>query len=597
MATSKHPEDVKILMKDILRSSNDSDIHFQLDGHRYCLWESNGNVYVSHAQREDSQEKALHVGRFNIQELRMSILTDPLIAYYRLSKNDDPLFENEEALTPSDYDPSCIIDNHKYSCPDIQQAIPMRQTTDCVPKQETIEAKEQSLHDACENQSTPAHKLVTDTTLMNKLNTWAPPHDGQLSEKYFSTIKQKCLLLHAFISKDGADIHAAIDFARYATDENCETYASLINPNIDRVLSLPRPSQAEVNKVMREEFAHPGIKKWTDEQLNNYLDACMHSSLRENGTTAFILAKELMHRRENFAKSLPDYPKMRSLKFSKDITPQSIKCTGISFHITQSGKEVNSEKLETIGLCLLSAINAMQSPTQPTIRINIHDGRMKESAFTSQIGNVIQINVSETHIYEGMGSIIGMVAHELGVHSLDYSLSEAQQDAEKNLLEPIKNHKATIAGDDFKIQRVAGKKQQPDHLIIALDAFHMLGGSPETIAAIPRGQMYRTAVISMINGLNASPSLTRKEKDEAIKETLATYCLDVARIVVTNDTLDMTGIWNLKKSGTSVAMEAYQLMKKMFPDDLHNVGITRTEMAEYAMKLLGSMAKDTFIGQ
>ncbi|QAU23146.1 hypothetical protein EO087_03375 [Dyella sp. M7H15-1] len=588
-----HPEDIKNVMENILTSSDGSEIHFHLDGHRYCLWESNGDVYVSHAKGEDAQGKVPlvghFVGNFNIQELRESISTNKLISYYVLNKNDDPVFENKETLTSSNDDPS-----------DIQQATPTRQTTDCTPTQETVEKKELTLHNVwCENknQSTPAHKLTTDTMLMDRLNTWAPPFDGQLSEKDFTTMKQKHFLLHGFLSKDGADIYTAIDFAAYATDENCETYASLINPNIDRVLSLPRPSQAEVNKVIREKFAHHGIKKWTDEQLNDSINACMHSSLRENGTTAFILAKELMHRRENFAKSLPDYPKMRSLKFSKDITPQHFKSTDISFHTTQNGKQINPEKLEIFGYCLLGAINAMKSPTQPTIRINIHNDRMKESAFTSRIGNVIQINVSATQFAQGMGSIIGMVAHELGVHSLSYSLSDDEKKAEEKILEPINNHKATIAGDDFKIQRIAGKKQQPDHLIIALDAFHMLGGSPETIAAIPRGQMYRTAVIGMINGLEASPSLTRKEKDKAIKETLATYCLDVARIVTTNDMPSMSGIWNIQKNGISVAMKAYELMKKMFSDDLHNVEITRTEMTEYAMKLLGSMAKDTFMGK
>ncbi|QAU23588.1 hypothetical protein EO087_05985 [Dyella sp. M7H15-1] len=563
---SDHPFAVSEFMKSILASSKDSVIPFWLDGRNYCLWSSNGDMYVSHSREEAAQGKVLCVGHFNIHDLMISLIAEPGVMRIFCS-SDAPSFYEKEALAP------------------LGRAL----------GQEAAEGEESSLHDACKNQSTPVNIWEGGDKLRTAMDIFCEWEssivDKNLSEDVSSSRSQIHLFLDTYLRKNGADIHTAIDFARYAMDENCETYALLINPNIDRVLSLPKPSRVEVSEAMRQEFSQSDPRGWTIEQLSSALDECMRSPLRDKGTVAFIFATVLMQRRENFAQSLPNYHDICSLKFSKDITPLHFKSKDISFHTTQNGKKINPKDLETIGCCLLGAINAVDSTTRPAIRINIHDERIKNCAFTSRIGGIIEVNVSAAQIHQGMGSIMSMLAHELGVHSFSYSLSGAEKDAEE--LEPQNVYEATIADHDFTIQHIPGNKQQPDHLTIALDAFFMLGNNFETAFATRRGQMYRATVIGMIHGLEASPSWTSKEeKDNAKKEILATYCLDVARIVVTNDTTDLSNLLNNRENAISVAMKAYQLMKQMFPDDLHNVEITMEEMTEYAMKGLISAAKD-----
>lgn len=154
------------------------------------------------------------------------------------------------------------------------------------------------------------------------------------------------------------------------------------------------------------------------------------------------------------------------------------------------------------------------------IRININPGVSKAIADTVGNGSFIVININEYQLVEfSVGQLIGLLAHEVGVHSLDSTtLTKQEQDAEKQ--DKDSQQIGTHGGKQYKIEKqIAAPKQQYDHLTIGRG---LLG----QVSAAPRLNMYEVTIISIIEAL---------ANDNDRKEAAATYCIDIARILVLND--------------------------------------------------------------
>jgi hypothetical protein len=154
------------------------------------------------------------------------------------------------------------------------------------------------------------------------------------------------------------------------------------------------------------------------------------------------------------------------------------------------------------------------------IRINVNPGISKAIADTRGIGSFITINIDQYQLEEfSAGQLLGLLAHEVGVHSLDSTtLTDQEQAAEEH--DKNSKQQGQHGGKQYAIEKQIGApKQQYDHLTIGRG---ILG----QVSAAPRLNMYEKTIISIIDALN-------NEDDR--KETAATYCIDIARILVLND--------------------------------------------------------------
>lgn len=172
-----------------------------------------------------------------------------------------------------------------------------------------------------------------------------------------------------------------------------------------------------------------------------------------------------------------------------------------------------------IALTLIKApfLARIRPPLQ--IRINLRPQVTTDIASTIGHGNIIKIDMDD---YQAtlftLGESLGLLAHEIGVHSLDNSIMSSQaltaEEKDKASLQTGTHGKTTYTvGRDPK-----SKRQQDDHLTIG----RAILGQP---SALPRLQMYEQTLLSI---LCAAPQ-------EAKKEMAAAYCIDVARIIVLND--------------------------------------------------------------
>lgn len=154
------------------------------------------------------------------------------------------------------------------------------------------------------------------------------------------------------------------------------------------------------------------------------------------------------------------------------------------------------------------------------IRINVNPGISKAIADTRGNGSFITININEYQLEEfSAGQLLGLLAHEVGVHSLDStSLTHQEEAAEEH--DKNSQQQGTHGGKQYTVgKQIGAPKQQYDHLTIGRG---ILG----QVSAAPRLNMYEKTIVSIIDALT-------NEEDQ--KETAATYCIDIARILVLND--------------------------------------------------------------
>jgi hypothetical protein len=172
------------------------------------------------------------------------------------------------------------------------------------------------------------------------------------------------------------------------------------------------------------------------------------------------------------------------------------------------------------GLLNASFLAKREPPLQ--IRIIIHDRKSKDVASTHANGNLITVNIEEYQVGDfSTGQMLGLVAHELGVHTLD-KLMLTPEELEAESKDKDTRQKGEFAGKSYTVGRdPEAKRQQDDHLTIGRA---ILGQK----SAAPRLGMYEKTMISLIEA-------QRSEDDQ--RETAAAYCIDIARIVLLNDTV------------------------------------------------------------
>ncbi len=188
------------------------------------------------------------------------------------------------------------------------------------------------------------------------------------------------------------------------------------------------------------------------------------------------------------------------------------------------------------------------------IRILLRPTVTSDIASTYSVGNRITINLDDYQVTDfTVGQSIGLLAHEIGVHSLDsttLSAKELEDEAKDKDSKQTGQHQGeafTIVADD-KL-----KKQQDDHLTIGRGILGQL-------SALPRLNMYESTLISLLEALPEG-----RDRWEAA----AAYCIDIARILVNNDdptemmaSNPISKLWGARKISVTAANEWARMRAK-----------------------------------
>jgi len=153
------------------------------------------------------------------------------------------------------------------------------------------------------------------------------------------------------------------------------------------------------------------------------------------------------------------------------------------------------------------------------IRISLRPGVTRDIACTYSKLNHISIEMDDYQVERfSIGQALGLLSHEVGVHSLDSTTLTSEQ-SKAELLDKDSQVTGNHQGQTFVIgSNPKLTKQQQDHLTIGRA---LLGQK----SALPRLRMYEATIISLLQSM---PSAQRWD-------AAAAYCIDIARILVTND--------------------------------------------------------------
>ncbi|WP_248926980.1 hypothetical protein [Paenibacillus hamazuiensis] len=220
------------------------------------------------------------------------------------------------------------------------------------------------------------------------------------------------------------------------------------------------------------------------------------------------------------------------------------------------------------------------------IKIMIRAGVHSDVALTFGHDELVSISIDRYQLDEfSVGQMLGLLTHELGVHSLDAtSLSEEELAAEA--ADKDKRQTGMIGNVKYTVGKVAGiEGQQDDHLTIGRAVLGQL-------SAAPRLHIYEQTLVSVIDVLDQS---------EERKEVAAAYCIDIARIVVTNDGEKRLGITAIKLMPKiiSAALAEWQRIVSKYGGthpDLRNIDMSGYYIAECLTKLVRLFAKIKLYG-
>lgn len=234
-----------------------------------------------------------------------------------------------------------------------------------------------------------------------------------------------------------------------------------------------------------------------------------------------------------------------------------IHAAGVDYTGTLSPEESN--KLTIVMGYVQEALKSTKTGTLRAIFVNVVKMKGTNPADTRKIGTAILINMADWFLrISSVGDIAGMIAHEIGVHTLASELMTDKEKSEENdytdqpYSQIVGLHRHTIA----PMKNVRTDHRQKDHINIAKD----LGGpAPLRNRKIygknykkslktkrqkklnrdsvnTRAMHYVNVVLKLGDAIDSDNSITPTEKDRRIHDLLNSYLFDIARILVTDDT-------------------------------------------------------------
>ena len=235
--------------------------------------------------------------------------------------------------------------------------------------------------------------------------------------------------------------------------------------------------------------------------------------------------------------------------------------------------------LRDVANAMLHAPYLIESRVPLKIRLIVHDRISRDIASTSREGGFITINIERYQLDDfSVGQMVGLITHEIGVHSLDATRLEEQAlvaealDRDSQQTGPHEGRQYTVG----RTPPVDGQRsqQQDDHLTIGRAILGQL-------TAAPRLNMYERTMLSLLEALPANQR----------REAAAAYCIDIARIIATNDTPPTTVFGGLAmiRPITKAAVAEWQRIQNKYRAS-HPV-VDRISIGNmYILKCLGRLA-------
>lgn len=185
------------------------------------------------------------------------------------------------------------------------------------------------------------------------------------------------------------------------------------------------------------------------------------------------------------------------------------------------------------------------------VRIEIVNQRGMSPAETDVDGpNGIVVRLNRWYI-EGasVGEIVGMMAHELGVHTLANRRMENHMTGRPGEMENALEGEAALEGDLHNLNghAIAGYPREVDHANNAVDprqrdhanlARGLVGGFNA------RAQVYQNVFLRAGDAIYATQGLDGNVRDARLSDLTRTYLFDLARIVATDDGKALAIAWN-----------------------------------------------------
>lgn len=236
-------------------------------------------------------------------------------------------------------------------------------------------------------------------------------------------------------------------------------------------------------------------------------------------------------------------------------------------HVVQAKAKLDTW-MDGVSRALLRSVFLASRQPPLMIRIRLRPTVTSDIASTYSVGNRITINLDDYQVTDfTVGQTIGLLAHEIGVHSLDSStLSKEELEAEEK--DKDRPQTGPHGDDTFTIVKDPKlKKQQDDHLTIGRGILGQL-------SAIPRLNMYENTLISLLEAL--PPGRDRWE-------AAAAYCIDIARILVNNDdpTAMMSGTFSKLQGAYKISSTAAKEWLRIRAKHARNKVVTSIEISAW----------------
>lgn len=146
-------------------------------------------------------------------------------------------------------------------------------------------------------------------------------------------------------------------------------------------------------------------------------------------------------------------------------------------------------------------------------------------AQTWTTGNMITVEIQRAYFeLASLGELLGMIAHEVGVHAYGNLLQ--QLPAAGGPWQPVPSTRPKRAASGYEMG-TKNRHVSEDHL----DVTQQLAGNP----VAGRANKYVETILHHGDAIENDGFLTPAEKVEAQGELVSSYCFDIARIVATDD--------------------------------------------------------------
>lgn len=193
------------------------------------------------------------------------------------------------------------------------------------------------------------------------------------------------------------------------------------------------------------------------------------------------------------------------------------------------------------------------------LNINVKKMALTDPARTGRAGNDINVDLADWFVISAsVGDITGMLAHEIGVHTLADAQqilgerSEEEQYQQHPFSVRVGLHTQTVTPWDDN-QRQRGR--QKDHVNVVRDKgnagtpLRSIQGQPgvdnknKSLAGTPfdfnsvnrRAEEYAATMLRLGDAIEAHATISRQEKDQRLHDLLNSFLFDYGRMLATND--------------------------------------------------------------